>query len=503
MDTIISVAMNKYQESDNWQAPETEPSQEELLRNIPDLELAKTKDINDMCRDLQSEVPYKWYVYHEGYVYYIPQHRKLKELKRARCDGKEIKTLYFDCAGYKNMTEVSDGYVYFKYYSQSSDREWDMTEIWSVSRIKIDGSGGLVQHSLVEVYSDPGKTDRTSEYFEDDDPRNAWTVRETEARNSTCQEYLKGVASADDHYNVRLSAVRNITDVEFLKNVALTDDNWKVRLTALRNISDEDFLGKIVMNDKEQLLCEEVLEKITSEAVLKNIILKMEHVIVEPHIHMTALERKILTTALAKIADEDFLKKIARTYQKSYLRLEAVKRIANEDFLKMIVKTEQLWGIRAAAIEKITDQNFLKKIIKTEKEKEIRYRAVKNITDQDFLKAIAKDKDSDVRYHAVAKITDENFLKKIIATDDAWTVRKKAIENITDQDCLKKIALYDRYYGLDEQAAAVANINDIDFLKETVKKYYGRIHIVGDTARKKLASMQEDADRELRDKRTV
>ena len=118
MENQVSVMINIMNNNpENWEAPQTEPTQEELIQNIP--ELAENK-----------------YLYHEGYAYYI----KNRELKRARCDGKEIITLCPALAG-ESISRISDGYVHV--VSRLWDCEIsDSTDANYSYKVKTDGSGG-------------------------------------------------------------------------------------------------------------------------------------------------------------------------------------------------------------------------------------------------------------------------------------------------------------------------------------------------------------------------
>ena len=144
----------------DWKAPETEPSEEELRKNIPDL----------------SPVHYGRYLYSEGYVYHVapnPGFEKVESsriaLFRTRCDGAEPFILYYPkprvATGF-GVTEIKDGYLYFKQYDyhtySSSDPMYEAVERIDVYRVKVDNSRDLQLVSKQENFKCFGDDDYTA-----------------------------------------------------------------------------------------------------------------------------------------------------------------------------------------------------------------------------------------------------------------------------------------------------------------------------------------------------
>ena len=140
----------------DWKAPETEPSKEELQKNIPDL--------TDQS-----------YVYSEGYVYYVADNAEAKAaggktaLLRIRCDGTELFVLFYPKPGTASgfgVTEIKEGYVYFTQYKyhtyQSSDPMYEAVQRITVYRVKIDDSRELQLISEQENYRGFGNDDYTA-----------------------------------------------------------------------------------------------------------------------------------------------------------------------------------------------------------------------------------------------------------------------------------------------------------------------------------------------------
>ena len=142
-----------------WKAPKTEPSEEELKQNIP---------------DLTSEYfisPY-WYV--NGYVYFV---YCSAIIIKARCDGKEQKNLYcIDRTGdYDSFSleilEIKDGYVYFRQehkYTYRSDWYYDSDKTTAYYRVKTDKTMELqeISWNKTGTYYDGGKFDNGSEIYD-------------------------------------------------------------------------------------------------------------------------------------------------------------------------------------------------------------------------------------------------------------------------------------------------------------------------------------------------
>ena len=111
-----------------WKIPETEPNEDELRQNIPDLTTP--------------------YLYDEGYVYYVTYNI----IHKARCNGKEATLLYRakteDCSGFKiKLMGIKEDYLYFNqtytYTYQSSDPMFESKDADEDYRVKIDKSRAL------------------------------------------------------------------------------------------------------------------------------------------------------------------------------------------------------------------------------------------------------------------------------------------------------------------------------------------------------------------------
>jgi len=142
---------------ENWEVPQTEPTQEELMQNIPELANAK----NDYIWNSEEKKGYdRKYIYHEGYVYYIligsSGNNTIISLKRARCDGQKIITLYSVSKYYAfdfnlSIKRISGGYVYFtRYDSDLNDRTLSTSTESTDYKVKLDGSGGHEKVSSTE-----------------------------------------------------------------------------------------------------------------------------------------------------------------------------------------------------------------------------------------------------------------------------------------------------------------------------------------------------------------
>ena len=373
--------LNQNQKSaDRWEAPKIEPTPEELIQNIADLESAQADAVDWAARNI-GYIQHKWYVYHEGYVYYISQ-GKVKELKRARCDGKEIITLHSDCKGL-TIKEISNDYVYLDGFYSSSEHDWDRTSIWYTYRIKIDGSDELVLFSRIEEYSDMRETDRTEYYLEE-------------------EEALQAA----------------ISNQSKLWEIAQTARTRSVRINAIKNITDEGFLKEIVRKTHGEL-CKEILE------TYKNQCKETEE--------SGVIAVELRHYAMENITDENFLEHLVRNEKDMGLRNIALGKITDENFLKDIAtnKNESDYT-RSAAIKNISDEKFLRQMANDE-EFLVRNEALKNITNQDFLKDKAKNDNLYlIRRTAVKNISDEDFLEEIAGNDESEEVREAAKERIKE-----------------------------------------------------------------------
>ena len=140
--------------------PETEPSTAQLLKKIPSMENSQ-------------------WMYHEGYVYFIPKDGILK-LMKARSDGKEITTVHStgnesgssqgwhrsEYCSFK-MQKIEDGYLYLIETSKGDNdySEWDNTSIY---RLKLDGSDKLLNCQISIKNEDPSGKEHYTSYYDED-----------------------------------------------------------------------------------------------------------------------------------------------------------------------------------------------------------------------------------------------------------------------------------------------------------------------------------------------
>jgi len=146
-------------EEEAW-PPETEPTKQQLLRKIPAIENAE-------------------YIYHEGYVYFIPD-EKISKLMKARSDGKEIKELYStgnergSSGGWhrseKNSFKIEkkdDGYLYLE-ENNSGDNDYSDWDDTYIHRIKLDGSDKVLKYKISRFRNDPGGGENFTQYYDDE-----------------------------------------------------------------------------------------------------------------------------------------------------------------------------------------------------------------------------------------------------------------------------------------------------------------------------------------------
>ena len=140
--------------------PETEPSKQQLMRKISAMENAS-------------------YIYHEGYVYFIPKDGELV-LMKARSDGKEEKTIYStgnesgQSSGWHRseyfsfaIEKIEDGYLYLK-ETCSGDNDYSEWNDSCIYRLKLDGTDKFLKYIVSRKRNDPGGAEHYTQYYDED-----------------------------------------------------------------------------------------------------------------------------------------------------------------------------------------------------------------------------------------------------------------------------------------------------------------------------------------------